>query len=331
MALDLGPHITQCVTCCLECCREHKTRSGCTGKRDRTGFCSFKGFSDTQLASDYHFLEDVLKVSEGSKRLYHGICGNSSFKSSTASNKRSKKSYQPGGRVDLGNIAGPADHPLLQATNHRNGSVRVLVNDVKSLEHDDAEMSATDQSNQSSKIPSIGLLSMSSPESSRPRPSKGKVDPLKRQAEAQEVNLLRMPPGMERRKLNTSRYSKKSDSITWKVELMFHSADGHVLKLESEMVESASLSGELSKHLDVHQNNRSFRSQLKEFVSAPRESLLLFMKRLPCSSSSPMYFKLDPSVPLESVLRGKTIIEYPVVEVVLEADKDKYPLFIGEL
>ena len=278
-------------------------------------------------------MEDVLKVSEGSKRMYQGICGDSS-KSSAASNKRSKKSYQPGGRVDLGNIAGAAaqeDHPLLQATKHRHGSIQVLVNDVKSLEHDDAEISAADQSNQSSKIPSIGLLSVSSPEASRQRPNKGKVDPLKRQAEAQGVNLLRMPPGMERRKLNTSKYSKKSDSITWKVELMFHSADGHVLKLESEMADSASLSGELSRHLDVHQGNKGVRSQLKAFVSAPRESLLLFMKRLPCSSSSPMYFKLDPSVPLESVLRGKTIIEYPAVEVVLEADKDKYPRFIGEL
>ena len=274
----------------------------------------------------------MLKVSEGSKRLYQGICGNSS--KSSASNKRSKKSYQPGGRVDLGNIAGAAaqeDHPLLQATNHRNGSVQVLVNDVRNLERDDAEMSAVDQSKQSSKIPSIDLLSMSSPESARQRQNKGKVDPLKRQAEAQEVNLLRMPLGMERRKLNTSRYSKKSDTITWKVELMFHSADGHVLKLESEMVESSSLSGELSRHLDVHQGNKGVRSQLKEFVSAPRESLLLFMKRLPCSSTSPMYFKLNPGVPLESVLRGKTIIEYPAVEVVMEADKDKFPLFIGEL
>lgn len=55
-------------TCSLKCCLEHKSRTGCNGKRDRTAFCSLARFTDAQLASDFHFLEDVLKCGERAGR-----------------------------------------------------------------------------------------------------------------------------------------------------------------------------------------------------------------------------------------------------------------------
>ena len=62
----------------LTCCRAHKEGSGnngarCKGKRNRPEFCLLENFANTWLASDYHFLEEMLKVLEESKWLYQGI------------------------------------------------------------------------------------------------------------------------------------------------------------------------------------------------------------------------------------------------------------------
>lgn len=56
-------------TCSLGCCKAHKERTGCTGKRNRTEFLPLARMSDTSIRSDYHFLEDVLANMDGGKRL----------------------------------------------------------------------------------------------------------------------------------------------------------------------------------------------------------------------------------------------------------------------
>ena len=47
-------------TCSLECCRGHKQRTACTGKRDRGAFLPVCKMTDNSLRSDYFFLEEVL-------------------------------------------------------------------------------------------------------------------------------------------------------------------------------------------------------------------------------------------------------------------------------
>lgn len=47
-------------TCSLQCCVSHKTRMGCTGKRNRAAFTPLCRMNDSILKSDYFFLEEVL-------------------------------------------------------------------------------------------------------------------------------------------------------------------------------------------------------------------------------------------------------------------------------
>ena len=47
-------------TCSLECCRGHKERTQCSGKRDRGSFLPLCRMTDSTLRSDYFFLEEVL-------------------------------------------------------------------------------------------------------------------------------------------------------------------------------------------------------------------------------------------------------------------------------
>ncbi|KAL7527491.1 hypothetical protein ACHAXR_001980, partial [Thalassiosira sp. AJA248-18] len=316
-------------TCSLACCRAHKEGSKsnnetvCNGKRDRTQFCMLKGFSDSQLASDYHFLEDVLKVSEGSKRLYQGIVtGDSSASTAGAAVKRARgnNNNYHSSRVDLDSISTkPPAHPLLRAKEGKS-AVEVLAHGVDEMQCDEKQFA-----HQSNGI--ISELLENEPAAKPPPPKKGKVDPLVRQAELKGVNLLRMPNGMERRRSNTTKFNKKKGIINWKVELCFHqptsdkSKDSsaekpspRLLKVESEASESSTLYEELGKHLDVHPGNSTTRSCLRTFAAAPRNSLMLYMKRLPCSSAAPQYFKFDPDATLMESLKGKTIIEFPTID-----------------
>ena len=57
-------------TCSLECSRAHKTApgGGCSGKRDRTAFKDIREFTDTDVVSDYRFLEEALLEKDRAKR-----------------------------------------------------------------------------------------------------------------------------------------------------------------------------------------------------------------------------------------------------------------------
>lgn len=342
-------------TCSLTCSRAHKVNSKndggvvCNGKRDRTQFCSVKGFTDSQLASDYHFLEDVLKVSDSSKRLYEGlVTGNSSSTSSgvsAAKRARGQQSGHPSGRVELDSISTkPPAHPLLRAREGKS-AVEVLahgVNDDDAMETDEKE-----PPHQSSGI--INGLLANKPAAHPTQSKKEKVDILVRQSELKGVNLLRMPNGMGRRKSNTTKFNKKKGAITWKIELVFHPPANtpdegkgesgpmgekplpKILKVESVAPESSTLFEELEKHLDVRPGNSTTRAALRTFATVPRESLALFIKRLPCSSAAPQYFRIDPNATLMESLKGKTIIEFPTIDVATEVDMGSFPLFIGEI
>merc|ERR1712029_441998 len=180
----------------------------------------------------------------------------------------------------------------------------------------------------------------------------GNIDKLVRQAELKGINLLRMPNGMERRRFNTTKFNKKKAIISWKLELYFHFSKNlvhgdekgtkgnlrlladkplsTVVRVEGEASELSTLAEQLGKYLEVSSGNSAKKSPLQMFAAVPRDSLAIFMKRLPCSSTSPRYFKLDPDATLMDSLKGKTIIEYPTIDVVMRDDTDRFPLIIGE-
>jgi hypothetical protein len=339
-------------TCSLECCRKHKTKDEsngelvCNGQRDRTKFCSLKGFTDAQLASDYHFLEDVMSSSSSSKRLYQSIVAGDSTAVPPDTKRVKAKSFNTK-RTGIAEIASMASsepvHPLLQATKGRS-TLDQLVNGVREVDFE--EDAHDDKQENSQKNDAINGLLGNKQQRTAITPGKKKeaVDHLTRQAELGGICLLRMPQGMGRRASNTTKFSKKN-GLTWKIEFNFHfpsntttaatngdnkeSTQPKFLRVETEMNESSTWLEALGKHLDVHPGNSAIRSQLKTFANERRDSLLVLMKRLPCSSAAPQYLQFDPSTTLKDSLRGKTIIEFPTVEVILEADKGRFPLFIG--
>eukprot|EP00736_Rhodelphis_marinus_P003505 Rmarinus@m.22382 len=58
----------RCQTCSLDCCNKHKDTSTCTGLRNRTEYRPVKEFTDSQLFSDYYFLEEGGRIADSAVR-----------------------------------------------------------------------------------------------------------------------------------------------------------------------------------------------------------------------------------------------------------------------
>ncbi|KAH9546410.1 hypothetical protein CY35_12G093800 [Sphagnum magellanicum] len=56
-------------SCGLECVKAHKTRTNCSGKRNRTAFVPISEFDDNVLISDYNLLEEILRQTDSARRL----------------------------------------------------------------------------------------------------------------------------------------------------------------------------------------------------------------------------------------------------------------------
>ena len=54
-------------SCSLKCCKAHKVEKKCNGKRHQTGR-DIKDFDETVLKSDYHFLHNIVRESDGASR-----------------------------------------------------------------------------------------------------------------------------------------------------------------------------------------------------------------------------------------------------------------------
>ncbi|XP_071820897.1 box C/D snoRNA protein 1-like isoform X2 [Apostichopus japonicus] len=55
-------------SCSLLCVNQHKEKSGCSGVRDKTAFVPIQQFNETNLLSDYRFLEEVDRKSQAAQR-----------------------------------------------------------------------------------------------------------------------------------------------------------------------------------------------------------------------------------------------------------------------
>lgn len=55
-------------SCSLACSKEHKSSTGCSGKRQRTPFVPLGEFGEDHLISDYNFLEEAAQLAESAQR-----------------------------------------------------------------------------------------------------------------------------------------------------------------------------------------------------------------------------------------------------------------------
>jgi hypothetical protein len=351
---------------------EHKTKKGCNGKRNRVAYCAIENFTDSHLASDFHFLEDVLYVAQSGKRLFNSVTTKTSNNKNIFSSKKKTKTITMKNADEDG-----------KAEDHH-APIQPLLRLAVSASQPGEAMDTGNNDKHNTTSWMHGQLSF-------------KQQRLVQQARERGCTLLLMPTGMERQRNNTTFYSPKQGIITWKIEWIFHfSQQGEMHRktdqpnlqtyahcnnsslvsteiiCDNQVPESVILKEYLLKHLIQGKHAKStlqpFRSALtlsqniasnsghttyisqhnnttrpspcssecginragKDYNENPFP-LLLFMKQIPCSSARPTYTPLDPNETLKAALHGKTLIEFPTVDVVLPCDSHLIPCLVKEL
>lgn len=320
-------------TCSLKCCKSHKERTGCNGKRDRTKFLSMAHMDDATMTSDYHFLEDILGAVERAKRTGGNDSSYSNYKHSMngrGGNKRQKQGHDQHSANQM-----DSTHPMLQQINNFNGKQQLQNIEKKEESVKDEEMDKSKDIMTNSKPGE----SRSGVRSSLPQNCWKQLAPKWRhfwhQASLQGIHVLMMPAGMQRRKANTS-YIKQG-IIYWKVDVRFHppnpDSEGVEEKKESiihslKISEQSKLLEELEK-LTVSFPNRlcnHLEDRHSTSSSHPREKMHWLIQKLPSPSNRPCFLELtDEQTTLQSILKGTTLIEYPTIEAVPESLLGKFP------
>jgi len=354
-------------TCSLTCCRIHKEKSGCNGKRNRVGFVPLHTYSDSTLSSDFHFLEDVLAKSQRGKRLMKDIGAAPEQKSRYNRRQKLKTDNVCDGENDE-KVNGEESVPIqpllrLKVEEEKGSSTKIkdmslnidVVTDEKILE-EGTDSSSKNPSilSQKEKICTV-VQPLSQEEERHITQQPLHKQNLIRQAKHRGINLLLMPPGMQRHILNKStKYDTKKDLIYWKAEFILHNfpsnksdnisesnkANPSKITLTAERIpETEPVLKHLSKLLrnnTSHSAESITRSTLIKFCnsSAPdqlKSDVSTLMKRIPCNASQPSYRRIDINNCLKDILRGASVIEFPTFEIVLDKDLSRFPVFIDLL
>ncbi|RLN98936.1 hypothetical protein BBJ28_00016545 [Nothophytophthora sp. Chile5] len=125
------------------------------------------------------------------------------------------------------------------------------------------------------------------------------------------VVLTLLAPGMSKRGRNSSYMDTKKNTLFWRVEWAFPSAELPVNLFENRANEADSLFTLLGRHLTP--------SQWEKHV-------VLLLRKEFTPASQPQYYRLDGTRGLESNLKRKAIVEFPVITVALLSEADQYPV-----
>ena len=334
-------------TCSLPCCLAHKEKHECNGTRDRTAFVPLNKFSNSTLASDFHFLEDVLTRSDRGKRLIKDLGLNASAGAGGNKRKRPEEENAP---EDI------PMHPLSQLQ---------LASTSVDLDQDTNANANAVEDEKHKRIKSLvpvqvcdGIMDNASDKVQATPPTtttSTRSDPILTQypkhkqqlvqkARERKVHLLLMPPGMQRHMMNkTTKYDSKKDIIYWKVEFIFHiKLKGDTKRTKTVLtIDRVPETDVLYKHLSnafekqvshsAPSDTRSILTNFRQTTNELKSDIATLMKRIPSKSSQPTYNKVDLKQSLREMLNGLAVIEFPTIEIVLQEDAELFSLMIAEL
>jgi hypothetical protein len=308
-------------SCSLACCQAHKKQTGCDGKRDRTVFMPMGRMDDSTINSDYHFLNDVLGEVESGKRLLRQV-GETSSAEQAGQAKRQRRGQES---ADGDNEALPS-HPLIQSA-EASVAARLTLPGVA------VQQPTTTKSPQQHVNP--------------------KWRQFQQQCSSRGVNLLLMPPGLERHKSNKSHLKK--DVLYWTVEWRIHSPATTIAAAATTAFTTPTDAPKSMTSTSTHPPARVLLSKISEQTivrnaiqqvesskSIPSTSdgddsvkdwsnYSLLLKRLPCPSHQPFYVEISDTATLASAIKDMTVIEYPTIEVVPVSRSAEFPLAIQDM
>ncbi|KAG8437229.1 hypothetical protein GDO86_008073 [Hymenochirus boettgeri] len=137
---------------------------------------------------------------------------------------------------------------------------------------------------------------------------------LKSRARRHNIDLKILPIGFKKRKMNTTFFHKKQQRFYWHLKLIF--PQSHAEYSEKRVPDNKILGEILETYIDPVKSDPVFRQRLKAYVLC-QSGVKVYMKMDQDKCSQTRYYELDLGKSLLKNLENKTIIEYPVLYVVL--------------
>lgn len=146
---------------------------------------------------------------------------------------------------------------------------------------------------------------------------------LRKEAQSRNVKLYFLNNGLSKRKRNQSVYKGQEQAIYWFIEFIFPNASNYVIL--RKFSENTKVHEIIETILDYDGDEQ--RSKQLEFYKAEgANKLRVFLKAEGLKNSQNRYHEMNPRKSLRSNLRGKVIIEYPTLFVVINHSADGFNL-----
>ncbi|XP_066293721.1 box C/D snoRNA protein 1-like [Branchiostoma lanceolatum] len=150
---------------------------------------------------------------------------------------------------------------------------------------------------------------------------------LRTKARLSGATLKLLPTGFTRRRQNTTQFNRKLQMMNWRVEWSFPQAEAFYS--DKWVPEDTVLKTALQKYVDPEKANAVIRHRLKAYCSREISNMHLLMKVEERRANSIRYEELQADMTLKENLRGKVVVEFPTILVVLAEQIHKYKL-VGE-
>lgn len=134
-----------------------------------------------------------------------------------------------------------------------------------------------------------------------------------------QISLNFLLPNFDKHKTNTTHYDWASKVIFWCIEWRFINANNHII-IEKRCSESQLMTELIGKYLDYSNSM----SSLGCYRSKGLEGIALLLKAEGVRKCQNRFYSLDLTKTLKENLKGKVIIEYPVIFVIFDSQIQDY-------
>lgn len=148
---------------------------------------------------------------------------------------------------------------------------------------------------------------------------------LVHQAEIRGIQLHILPPGMQKRKRNSTHWDKKNKSLRWHVEWHFTAANDSCRVSNAFVPENTILKDLLAKHLTLEPGTTVRQPAMRQYINAGTSGVSVKLKKEKMPANVPSYFDIDLNNTITEALEGKNIVEYPTFLVGLKRPENLQP------
>lgn len=151
-----------------------------------------------------------------------------------------------------------------------------------------------------------------------------RVKTLTTQARRMNITLRFLPVTFTKSRENSTIFVNKGKRFLWHLKLLFPQSESEFV--EKRISDDRTLEQILTPYIHPTESEPVRRQKLKIYVRSPFSHVKVFMRAEGRKANSVRYQELDLTKSLRDNLRYKTVLEYPVLHVVLLERCQDYPL-----